>query len=211
MHCFNFRFNLWGKKAGGDKNGLLGLRLGHRYVFFIFFLLLINVLPQFLGPTYDVTMEKDLPIRHLGQELLAWTASQVLLNRQTVLPAERLFNILLNILESILDNNYVFVRGNLYAVLINFIHLMRSSHDNKASQQGDANMFATMSISHSTMGDNLAFSGSESLLPILKPGESWNYTTRLMFEFWHKNPAWYTSSMVKLEPWRKSLINPLKV
>ena len=63
------------------------------------------------------------------------------------------------------------VRRNLYAALISFIHLMRSwSHDNKASQKGDANMFA-MSISQSTIGDNLAFSGSESLLPS-KPGES---------------------------------------
>ena len=81
------------------------------------------------------------------------------------LPAERLYNILRNILESILDNNHVeLVRGNLYAALINFIHLMRSSHDNKVSQQSDANMFA-MSISHSTIGDNLAFNGKESLLP----------------------------------------------
>ena len=47
---------------------------------------------------------------------------------------------------------------------------MRSLHDNKASQQSDANMFA-MTISHSTIGDNLAFSGSESLLPS-KPDES---------------------------------------
>ena len=87
------------------------------------------------------------------------------------LPAERLYNILRNILESILDNNHVeLVRGNLYAALINFIHLMRSSHDNKPSQQSDINMFA-MSISHSTMGDNLAFSGSESLLPS-KPDKS---------------------------------------
>ena len=87
------------------------------------------------------------------------------------LSAERLYNILRNILESILDNNHIeLVRGNLYAVLINFIHLMQSSHNNKASQQSNANMFA-MSISHSTMGDNLAFSRSESLLP-LKSGKS---------------------------------------
>ena len=87
------------------------------------------------------------------------------------LPAERLYNILRNILESILDNNHVeLVRGNLYAALINFIHLIRSSHDNKASQQSDVNMFA-MSISHSTIGDNLSFSGSESLLSS-KPNES---------------------------------------
>jgi hypothetical protein len=49
---------------------------------------------------------------------------------------------------------------------------MRSSHDSKASQQSNANMFA-MSISHSTIGDNLAFSGSKSLLPsTLASGES---------------------------------------
>ena len=81
------------------------------------------------------------------------------------LPAERLYNILRNILESILDNNHVeLVRGNLYAALINFIHLMRSSHDGKTSQQGDTSMFA-VPILNSTMRDSLAFSGSASLLP----------------------------------------------
>ena len=83
------------------------------------------------------------------------------------LPAERLYNILRNILESILDNNHVeLVRGNLYAALVNFIHLMRSSHYNKTSQQNDTNMSA-VSISR----DSLAFSGSESLLSS-KPDES---------------------------------------
>jgi nuclear pore complex protein Nup205 len=81
------------------------------------------------------------------------------------LPAERLYNILRNILESILDSNHVeLVRGNLYAALINFIHLMRSSHNNKESQQSETNIFA-VSISHSAMRDSLAFNGSESLLP----------------------------------------------
>ena len=86
------------------------------------------------------------------------------------LPAERLYNILRNILESILDNNHVeLVRGNLYASLINFIHLMRSSHDDKTSKENDP-MFA-VSISYPTMRDSLAFSRSESLLPS-KPDEN---------------------------------------
>ena len=87
------------------------------------------------------------------------------------LPAERLYNILRNILESILDNNHVeLVRGNLYAALINFIHLMRSSHGNTGQQESDPNIF-TMSISQSTLRNSLGFSGRESLLPS-KPKDS---------------------------------------
>lgn len=45
-----------------------------------------------------------------------------------VLPAERLYSILRSILEGILENNRVeLVRGNLYASLINFIHLVAST------------------------------------------------------------------------------------
>lgn len=46
------------------------------------------------------------------------------------LPAERLYAILRNILEGILDSNRVeLVRGNLYAALINFIHLIASPNE----------------------------------------------------------------------------------
>lgn len=44
------------------------------------------------------------------------------------LPAERLYAILRSILECILDNNRIeLVRGNLYAALINYVHLISSS------------------------------------------------------------------------------------
>ncbi|KAF9006925.1 nucleoporin Nup186/Nup192/Nup205 [Cyathus striatus] len=44
------------------------------------------------------------------------------------LPAERLYSILRDVLEGIIDNNHLeLVRGNLYAALINFIHLISPS------------------------------------------------------------------------------------
>ncbi|KXN92702.1 hypothetical protein AN958_06980 [Leucoagaricus sp. SymC.cos] len=46
------------------------------------------------------------------------------------LPTERLYAILRNILEGVLDSNRVeLVRGNLYAALINFIHLIASPNE----------------------------------------------------------------------------------
>lgn len=48
------------------------------------------------------------------------------------LPVERLLTILRNILECILESNHAeLIRGNLYASLINFIHLISSSPDHK--------------------------------------------------------------------------------
>ncbi|KAF9556462.1 hypothetical protein CPC08DRAFT_641486 [Agrocybe pediades] len=59
------------------------------------------------------------------------------------LPAERLYNILRNILEGILDNNRVeLVRGNLYAALINFIHLCRSSAKSELNIEPESDPFA---------------------------------------------------------------------
>ncbi|EMD35026.1 hypothetical protein CERSUDRAFT_125016 [Gelatoporia subvermispora B] len=54
------------------------------------------------------------------------------------LPAERLFTLLRSLLECILDNNRIeLVRGNLYAALINYVHLVISaeytqSHDDES-------------------------------------------------------------------------------
>jgi nuclear pore complex protein Nup205 len=43
------------------------------------------------------------------------------------LPAERLYHLLRNILDCILDNNHLeLVRGNLYAAMINYLHLIAS-------------------------------------------------------------------------------------
>ena len=88
------------------------------------------------------------------------------------LPAERLFNILRNILEGILDNNHVeFVRGNLYAALINFIHLVRSSSISKISTtEVDVNPF-TASLSMS-MGRDLSMSVSTRKSPSVTPSVS---------------------------------------
>lgn len=65
------------------------------------------------------------------------------------LPAERLQNILRNLLEGILDNKHVeLVRGNLYAALMNLIHLIRSSTSTKLSPEVEYNPFeASLTIS----------------------------------------------------------------
>ncbi|KAF8970600.1 nucleoporin Nup186/Nup192/Nup205 [Flammula alnicola] len=79
------------------------------------------------------------------------------------LPAERLYNILRNTLEGILDSNHVeLVRGNLYASLINFIHLIRSSHKSTPSLDTDSNAFAA-SLSLSTLRDDMSMRRSPSL------------------------------------------------
>ncbi|CAA7262620.1 unnamed protein product [Cyclocybe aegerita] len=80
------------------------------------------------------------------------------------LPAERLYNILRNILEGILDNNHVeLVRGNLYAALINFIHLVRSSSSDAATTPEIGPDPFTMSLSLSTFRDTTATRRSPSL------------------------------------------------
>ena len=79
------------------------------------------------------------------------------------LPAERLYNILRNILESILDNNRVeLVRGNLYAALINFVHLSRSSAQSDLSFENETDPFAA-SLALSTMRDNFSRAASPAL------------------------------------------------
>ncbi|KAJ3509906.1 hypothetical protein NLJ89_g4967 [Agrocybe chaxingu] len=80
------------------------------------------------------------------------------------LPAERLYNILRNILEGILDNNHVeLVRGNLYAALINFIHLVRSSSSDAAATPEIGPDPFTMSLSLSTFRDSTTTRRSPSL------------------------------------------------
>ncbi|KAF8188670.1 nucleoporin Nup186/Nup192/Nup205 [Pholiota molesta] len=81
------------------------------------------------------------------------------------LPAERLQNILRNILESILDSNHVeLVRGNLYAALINFFHLIRSSEKPKLAPEVESNPFAA-SLSVSVLRDSISMRRSPSVAP----------------------------------------------
>ncbi|KAF9529076.1 nucleoporin Nup186/Nup192/Nup205 [Crepidotus variabilis] len=90
------------------------------------------------------------------------------------LPAERLQNILRNILQAILDNNHVeLVRGNLYAALINFIHLIRSAPDQHISPSADieTNPFA-LSLATSTLRDSASFALSTRRSPSVAPSLS---------------------------------------
>ncbi|KAJ7830504.1 nucleoporin Nup186/Nup192/Nup205 [Mycena olivaceomarginata] len=83
------------------------------------------------------------------------------------LPAERLYAILRNILECIVDNNRVeLVRGNLYAAIINYVHLIAPSgevsNDPKASG-------LSMSLAASTTRDDFLFD-SQALAPVSQAG-----------------------------------------
>ncbi|KAH9477078.1 Nuclear pore complex protein Nup205 [Psilocybe cubensis] len=84
------------------------------------------------------------------------------------LPAERLYNILRNILQGILDNNHVeLVRGNLYAALINFMHLVRSSQSSPITQtlaELESNPFSA-TLTASTMRESVSRGRSPSLAP----------------------------------------------
>ncbi|KAG5340572.1 hypothetical protein C0989_001177 [Termitomyces sp. Mn162] len=71
------------------------------------------------------------------------------------LPAERLFAILRSIIECITENNRVeLVRGNLYATLINYVHLIMSpSHDERFSlPMGKTKL--SLSLTSSTTREN---------------------------------------------------------
>ncbi|KAJ6461668.1 nucleoporin Nup186/Nup192/Nup205 [Mycena sanguinolenta] len=94
-------------------------------------------------------------------------STAVLLSEGT-LPAERLYAILRNILECIVDNNCVeLVRGNLYAAIINYVHLIASSssevsEDSKVSR-------SSMSLAASTTRDDFLFD-SQALVPVSQTG-----------------------------------------
>ncbi|KAF5345807.1 hypothetical protein D9756_010889 [Leucocoprinus leucothites] len=77
------------------------------------------------------------------------------------LPTERLYTILRNILEGILDSNRVeLVRGNLYAALINFIHLIASPNETfDFSSQA-----LLLSLSGSLNQSTASFNPSQSLV-----------------------------------------------
>ncbi|GLB44615.1 putative nuclear pore complex scaffold, nucleoporins 186/192/205 [Lyophyllum shimeji] len=78
------------------------------------------------------------------------------------LPAERLFAILRTIVEAITDNNRVeLVRGNLYAALVNYVHLITSRNDGDAAFQKGDNL--ALSLAASTTREDFLFDGNQSV------------------------------------------------
>ncbi|TFK69765.1 hypothetical protein BDN72DRAFT_959281 [Pluteus cervinus] len=83
------------------------------------------------------------------------------------LPAERLYSILRSILEGILDNSRVeLVRGNLYAALINYIHLIVSSHTPTTSDPSK--------LIQGSSSDLVPFNGSQALVHLPTSGSTAN-------------------------------------
>lgn len=79
------------------------------------------------------------------------------------LPAERLYAILRDIVEGILDSNHSeLVRGNLYGSLINFIHLVLCSKPEDADDE-DINDPFTASLAVSSLRGESPFGSSNSL------------------------------------------------
>ncbi|KAF7373366.1 hypothetical protein MSAN_00546200 [Mycena sanguinolenta] len=86
------------------------------------------------------------------------------------LPAERLYAILRNILECIVDNNRVeLVRGNLYAAIINYVHLIASSSNDVSEDSKVSGL--TMSLAASTTRDDFLFD-SQALVPVSQIGRA---------------------------------------
>ncbi|KAG6907715.1 hypothetical protein DXG01_007628 [Tephrocybe rancida] len=83
------------------------------------------------------------------------------------LPAERLFAILRSILESITENNRVeLVRGNLYAALINYVHLIAPPRHDARSVFATNGSNLTMSLASSTTRDDYLFEESRSTISL---------------------------------------------
>ncbi|KAF9463318.1 nucleoporin Nup186/Nup192/Nup205 [Collybia nuda] len=89
------------------------------------------------------------------------------------LPAERLYSILQSIVESIIDSNRVeLVRGNLYAALINYVHLIvspRNQVDTTPPKGGDN---LAISLTSSILREDLTFDTGLSLVPVNHAGKS---------------------------------------
>ncbi|KAF7345118.1 hypothetical protein MVEN_01675900 [Mycena venus] len=84
------------------------------------------------------------------------------------LPAERLYAILRNILECIIDNNRVeLVRGNLYAAIINYVHLIAPLSDASDDHKGSG---LALSLAASTTRDDFLFNDSQALVPVSQSG-----------------------------------------
>ncbi|KAI0351635.1 hypothetical protein OH77DRAFT_1429461 [Trametes cingulata] len=82
------------------------------------------------------------------------------------LPAERLNVLLRSILDCIIDNNRVeLVRGNLYAALVNYLHLVLHDEGLEGSSE-DSFPSLTSSLSVAASRDDLVFSDSMSLVSV---------------------------------------------
>lgn len=77
------------------------------------------------------------------------------------LPVERLKSLLRSLLECVVDNNRVeLVRGNLYAALINYLHLVASTKPEESMVGGAASL--ALSLAASTTQDDFLFSDKKS-------------------------------------------------
>ncbi|KAF7300289.1 hypothetical protein MKEN_01353000 [Mycena kentingensis (nom. inval.)] len=77
------------------------------------------------------------------------------------LPAERLYGILRAILECVVENNRIeLVRGNLYAAVINYVHLITPANTLDSSLQD-----LRLSMAMSTTRDEFGFSDSRAVVP----------------------------------------------
>jgi len=77
------------------------------------------------------------------------------------LPAERLYAILHSILECILDNRIELVRGNLYAALINYFHLISSDSESAAPGEHGGGLSMSLSLSTSIARQDSGFGNSQ--------------------------------------------------
>ncbi|KAI0063325.1 hypothetical protein BV25DRAFT_416650 [Artomyces pyxidatus] len=89
------------------------------------------------------------------------------------LPAERLYTLLRSLLECILDHRIELVRGNLYAALINYFHLIAHDTEDVPLQERPGNL--ALSLSTSVTGDDFSFSDRQ--LAVTLPGQLRKSTT----------------------------------
>ncbi|KDQ54533.1 hypothetical protein JAAARDRAFT_38210 [Jaapia argillacea MUCL 33604] len=89
------------------------------------------------------------------------------------LPAERLYALLRSILDGIMDNSRTeLVRGNLYATLINYLHLMTASDPDPEAITG-SNLSASLSVSM-LRGESVLSDSAMSLSLVGQPKRSQN-------------------------------------
>ncbi|OBZ74918.1 hypothetical protein A0H81_05368, partial [Grifola frondosa] len=93
------------------------------------------------------------------------------------LPSERLFSLLRSILDCIIDNNRVeLVRGNLYASLINYLHLIASAEGSQYPEEDGLLSLSRTSRSRddSAYSDSLSFAANQ---PVQTPTSSTSLAT----------------------------------
>ncbi|TFY78074.1 hypothetical protein EWM64_g5939 [Hericium alpestre] len=78
------------------------------------------------------------------------------------LPSERLYALLRSVLECILDNRIELVRGNLYATLINYFHLIAS--DASSEPSGSKSTGLALSLLASSSRDEMPFNPTQSVI-----------------------------------------------